>query len=72
MDGKHLSFLEWRGIPEEDYCKKCSGSGVVSYGSTSTWRGGIGGQMMTNGICDKCWGSGNENNPWLNLRLLKK
>lgn len=71
MDDIRKRFLEWRGIPEEECCKKCNGSGKLLYGSTSTWRGGIGGQMMTSAICDKCWGSGNEKRPWLNLRTLK-
>lgn len=72
MDYKHKDFLDWRDIPEEECCKKCGGRGIILYPSTSTWRGGIGGAMMTNDVCDKCWGSGNEKKPWLNLRLLRK
>lgn len=63
-------FLDIRGI--ETPCKKCSGYGVRLYGSTATWRGGIGGQAMTNDVCDKCWGSGDENRPWPSWRLYKK
>ena len=56
--------LNWRGIREEDACRECGGSGMVAYGSTSTWRGGIGGQAITNDVCNKCWGSGNQYRPW--------
>lgn len=56
-------LLEWeRGI--EDPCKKCGGSGYIWYGSTSTYWGGVGGSAITKGVCDKCWGSGEENRPW--------
>ena len=52
-------------LPEpEDRCTSCSGHGKRTYGSTATWRGGLGGQMMTNGVCDGCWGSGDRHNPW--------
>jgi len=60
--------MYWRGI--ENICPACGGAGVRAYGSTSTWHGGIGGQMITGGICDKCWGSGDDQRPWLNLRVL--
>jgi len=74
-DSRHKRFLEWRGILENEYddgkcCKGCSGTGYKVYGSTSTWSGGIGGQQITSGICDKCWGSGDINNPWTNLRYI--
>lgn len=49
-------------------CVGCAGLGVKAYGSTATWRGGIGGQAITNDICDTCWGSGDASRPWLNLR----
>lgn len=53
-----------RGIAHHDAaCPQCSGSGIKLYGSTATWRGGIGGAAMTNDVCDKCWGSGTTN-PW--------
>lgn len=45
-------------------CPACTGFGVVVYGSTATWRGGIGGASMTAGVCDKCWGSGDRDRPW--------
>lgn len=59
-------LLDWRGI--ETQCDRCSGSGRIVYGSTSTWRGGIGGQAMTGDVCNKCWGSGDEGHPWTNLK----
>lgn len=58
-------LLAYRGIkPYETPCRVCYGFGVILYGSTSTWRGGIGGAAMTYGVCDKCWGSGVEARPW--------
>lgn len=49
---------DWRGI--EKPCDRCGGAGVRAYGSTATWHGGVGGQMITSAVCDKCWGSGDE------------
>ena len=49
-------------------CEVCGGWGVVTYGSTATWRGGIGGQAMTPGVCDRCWGSGDEHRRWPSWR----
>lgn len=60
---------EWRGV--EDPCPECQGSGIKSYSSTSLWRRGVGGQAFTNGVCDKCWGSGDSNRPWTDLRKLE-
>jgi hypothetical protein len=58
--------LRWRGVRTP--CAACSGSGVIMYASTATWMGGIGGCAMTRGVCDACWGSGDANRPWVNLR----
>ena len=58
----HYYMLQIRNISTP--CKRCSGWGVKSYGNTSTWHHGIGGQMITSGVCDWCWGSGDENNKW--------
>ena len=75
-DDRQFSYndmLEWRGIDRsagDEPCPNCGGSGVKIYGDTSTWRKGIGGQMITADVCDKCWGSGNAKNPWINLREL--
>jgi len=49
-------------------CSECGGSGEKAYGSTATFTGGIGGQMITNSVCDKCWGSGDSKNPGKNLK----
>ncbi len=54
--------LEWRGIDKP--CLECTGTGYIVYGSTSTYWGGIGGAAMTKGVCNKCWGSGDADNPW--------
>jgi hypothetical protein len=51
-------------------CKGCSGFGNRTYGDTSTWRGGAGGQAMTVGVCDKCWGTGRTDRTGVNLRKL--
>lgn len=42
------------GVP----CAACHGNGYRAYGSTATWRRGIGGQAFTTDVCDECWGSG--------------
>ena len=51
-------------IDEGVCCPDCGGSGYKSYGSTATWHGGAGGQIMTTAVCDKCWGSGDATRPW--------
>lgn len=57
-------MLEWRNLVYKTPCKECGGSGIALYGSTATWHGGIGGAAMTYDVCDKCWGSGDDNKPW--------
>jgi hypothetical protein len=61
-------FLHQRGV--DDPCETCHGYGVKSYANTSTWRGGMGGNMITRDICSSCWGSGDKYRPWLDLRSL--
>ena len=56
----YSAFLAWRGIDPAEVCPECSGAGSRAYANTTAWRGGIGGQTVTGGICDHCWGSGNE------------
>ncbi len=56
-----------------DPCRSCGGLGVKVYGSTATWRrGGVAGQMMTAAVCDACWGSGDANKKWTDLRALDR
>jgi hypothetical protein len=69
-NGFYRSFTNFRGI--EKTCKECLGKGKKPYGNTSIWRKSIGGNAITVGICDKCWGSGDEENPWLNLKMLDR
>lgn len=59
-------YLEWRDV--QTPCERCKGTGKRVYGSTSVWRGGAGGCAMTTDVCDRCWGSGDANHPWTNLR----
>ena len=73
IDDKEMygRFLFWRHICPDDgdiVCKECDGSGVKTYGDTSTWMHSIGGQVATSGVCDKCWGSGKTNSPGPNLK----
>lgn len=56
-------LLQWRRIQPGDECPKCGGAGTLLYGSTATWRGGIGGAAMTVDVCHVCWGSGSRK-PW--------
>ena len=73
---RHVELLEamcaYRNIDAGHECKRCGGWGVYTYGSTSTWHGGIGGQALTMGVCDACWGSGNEQRPWPSHREITR
>jgi hypothetical protein len=62
-------FLRWRGV--DDPCLTCDGSGVRTYGSTATWRGGMGGASCTRDVCDTCWGTGDRFRRGLDLRRLR-
>lgn len=66
-----LRFLDWRGIDGPDVCRTCDGIGKRMYGSTATWRGGMGGAMMTTDVCDACWGSGDRYHPGADQRRLR-
>ncbi len=68
----YLEVLAPKGVTHGNHCPACNGAGSKTYGSTSTWRGGIGGAAMTVGVCDKCWGSGDKNHPGINLRQYEK
>lgn len=63
-------FLAWRGV--DTPCRGCGGAGTRSYGSTATWRGGVGGQSMTSDVCDRCWGTGDADRHGTNLRELNE
>jgi hypothetical protein len=64
-------FLDWRGV--ETMCPTCTGAGSRTYSNTAQWRrGAIAGQMMTVGVCDTCWGSGDLHRPWVDLRRLEE
>lgn len=70
----HEQALRWRGIDRRyggKPCGKCHGSGVVKYQHGSTWRGGMASAGGKFDICSDCWGSGNYEKPWLNLRDLQ-
>jgi len=53
----------------EKICASCGGAGKRVYGNTATWHKDqeISGQAFTCDICDRCWGSGDDAHPWLNL-----
>ena len=51
-------MLEWRNIEKDNACGTCGGSGVRAY------RGGAGGMMITEDVCDRCWGSGDQTRAW--------
>ena len=51
-------------------CSACGGIGERVYGSTATWAGGIGGQALTSGVCDECWGSGRSDRKGPNRRKI--
>ena len=52
-------------------CERCSGSGMIMYPNTSTYMRRIGGQMMTEDVCNKCWGTGRADKVGRNLRELR-
>ena len=58
-----------RGV--EHPCHRCAGLGVRAYADTSTWRGGIGGQSITQDTCDLCWGTGDQFRLGANLKQLR-
>ena len=68
----HQHALSWRMLDPclNNICKTCDGSGVKTYGSTSTWRGGMSGQMITRDVCDSCWGSGDVDRKGVNLQKI--
>lgn len=71
---EYLICLHWRGIFPENgdiVCKKCGGTGRYTYPSTCTWKMGVGGNMITDDVCDVCWGSGKLNEKGANLRLMR-
>lgn len=39
-------------------CCSCNGHGETIYGDTSGWMRTGGGQMVTSGVCERCWGTG--------------
>ena len=77
-DGLHdrvFSVLSILGIyPDfgDIVCNGCDGIGKKVYANTSTYLKGIGGQAMTEDVCDECWGSGKSNAPFKNLRKLRE
>ena len=65
---RYEDCLRWRDV--EVPCERCEGRGIATYGSTATWMGGIGGAMITSGVCDSCWGTGDMRRIGANLRDL--
>lgn len=53
-------------------CPRCGGDGRRIYGSTATWHGGIGGQMLTVDVCDGCWGTGDAVRKGVDLRKMTR
>lgn len=51
-------------------CKGCGAFGHKMYSSTATWAGGIGGQSLTVGVCDTCWGTGRTDKTGPDLRRI--
>lgn len=67
-DGFLEMALQWRGVELASACQECQGSGVKAYANTTIWHGGAGGQAITNGVCNQCWGSGDRYHTWVNLK----
>lgn len=65
----YAEIAQMRGV--ETPCPDCTGLGTKAYGSTATWSGGVGGQAITGGVCDKCWGSGDAHVKWPSHRRMR-
>lgn len=65
-DDTHKQMLRIRGV--EVPCETCRGYGVKTYSSGATWRGGMGTTSSEKDVCNACWGSGDANRSWLNLK----
>lgn len=64
------TLLRRRGVTS--VCSRCHGLGTVAYSSGATWRGGMGVAQITYDLCDKCWGSGDEQRHFQNVRAAEK
>jgi len=65
----YQSILDRRGV--KNPCPLCKGLGVRSYSSGALWeRGVVSTASFAQGVCDVCWGSGDANRPWEDLRAL--
>lgn len=62
------SVLHYRRVRPEDACERCNGMGAHWYSSGATWRGGMGTASCEWDVCAECWGSGDRNKSWTNLR----
>lgn len=62
-------YLRFSGV--RNPCHRCHGLGHIAYSSTATWRGGMGGAAMTRDVCNSCWGSGIEGEPWTDIQKLE-
>ncbi len=71
-DDAYMQMLSHRNISMDDLCEPCAGFGVRLYSHGSTWRGGMSTVGFRHDICDECWGSGNREQPWRNLRTLEE
>lgn len=71
MADRRRVILDWLGVSDEaDLCRRCHGRGQRAYGSATTWRGGIGGQAVTQDVCNMCWGTGVKARTGENLKKL--
>jgi hypothetical protein len=59
-------------VDEERCCSECQGSGIKTYATSATWRGGSGGMTLTTDVCNTCWGSGDANRPWPSHREIER
>jgi len=65
--------LSWRNIVAP--CVKCQGRGGVTYKSRAAWRETPRHHRIhrapTYAVCDQCWGSGDRDRRWANLREME-
>jgi hypothetical protein len=59
-------------VDDERCCSECRGSGIKTYGTSATWRGGSGGMTITTDVCNTCWGNGDAHRPWPSHREIER
>jgi len=74
-DHEQAEHVAWRSARIVHTCGRCGGTGYFMYSNSGLWRNMQGRIVMhafTPGVCDACWGSGDADRPWTDLRKLEQ